>query len=44
MKGEIKARKIIIDSLEDHILTSISKFKTSKEMYDKIVGMFEFKI
>lgn len=40
-KGEIKARKIIIDSLKDHLLPYISKLKTSKEMYDKIVAMFE---
>lgn len=40
-KGEIKAHKIIIDSLKDHLLTCISKLKTSKKMYDKIVGIFE---
>lgn len=40
-KGEVKAKKIIIDSLRDHLITYVSKLKKSKEMYDKLVGMYE---
>lgn len=40
-KCEIKAKKIIIDSLRDHLIVYISKLKKSKEMYDKLVGIYE---
>lgn len=40
-KGEIKSKKIIIDSLGDHLLTYIAKLKKSKDIYDKLVGMYE---
>lgn len=40
-KGEIKAMKITIDSLRDHLLVYISSLKTSKEMHDKIVGRYD---
>lgn len=40
-KGEIKAKKFIIDSLRDHLLVYISFLNASKEMYNKIVGMYE---
>lgn len=39
-KDEIKAKKIIIDSLRD-LLVYISSLKTSKEMYNKIVLMYK---
>ena len=40
-KGEIKANKFTIDSLRDHLITYVSNLKKSKEMYDKLVGMYE---
>jgi len=41
-KGEIKAKKIIIDSLKYYFLTYIRKLKNSKDIYDKVVDMYEF--
>jgi len=40
-KGEIKAKKIIIDPRQDRPITYVSKMKKSKEMYDKLIGMYE---
>lgn len=40
-KGEIKDKNTVIDSLRDHLLVYISSLKTSKEMYNNIVGMYE---
>ena len=37
-KGEIEAKKLIIDSLRGHFITYVSKPKKSKEMYDKLIG------
>ena len=42
-KSESKAKNVIIDSLRDHLLVYISYLKTSKEMCDSIVGMYEVK-
>ena len=41
MKGEVKAKKIIVDSIQNHSVAYISDLETSKEMYDKLVGMFK---
>ena len=40
-KGEFKAKKIIIDSIHKLLVAYISDLETSKEMYDKMVGMFK---
>lgn len=40
-EGEIKAKKIIIDSLKDPLITYVSNMKKSKEMYDKLTRMHE---
>ena len=40
-KGDVKAKKIILDSLGDHLITYVSKLKKSKEMYDKLIGMYQ---
>jgi len=40
-KGEFKAKKIIIDSIHKPLVAYISDLETSKEMYDKLVGMFK---
>ena len=40
-KGEVKAKRIIIDSIQKHLVAYISDLGTSKEMYDKLVGMFK---
>ena len=39
-KGEVKAKKIIIDSIEKYLVAYID-LGTSKEMYDKMIGMFK---
>ena len=38
-KGEVKAKKIIRDSIHKHLVASISELGTSKEMYDKLVSI-----
>jgi len=40
-KGEVKAKKIIVDSIHKPLVAYISDLETSKEMYDKLVGMFK---
>ena len=40
-KGEVKAKKIIIDSIQKHLVAYISNLGTSKETYDTLVGMYE---
>jgi len=40
-KGEIKAKKIIGDSIHKHLVAYISDLNTSKEIYDRLVGMFK---
>ena len=38
-----KAKRIIIDSIKDHLIPHMSSFKTSKEVYDALTNMFEGK-
>eukprot|EP00253_Pinus_taeda_P002314 PITA_02314 len=40
-KGEVKAKKIIVDSIHKPFVAYIYDLETSKEMYDKLVGMFK---
>jgi len=40
-KGEVKSKKIIVDSIHKPLLAYISVLETSKETYDKLVGMFK---
>ena len=40
-KGEVKAKKIIRDSINKHLVAYFSDLNTSKEMYDRLVGMFK---
>jgi len=40
-KGEIKSKNIIEDSIDDHLVAYISESKTSKQIYDRLVGMFK---
>ena len=42
-KGELKANKIIVDGLQDNLLSYVGNLKMSKDMYDKIVDMYEVK-
>jgi len=40
-RAEVKAKKINRDSIDNHLMAYISELKTSKEIYDKLVGMFK---
>ena len=39
----VKAKKIIVDSITDHIIPQVSSLKTPKEMFDSITKLFEGK-
>jgi hypothetical protein len=40
-EDDVKARKIIIYSVRDHLLPCISNMKTTYEMYEALKNMFE---
>jgi len=42
-KNEAKAKRILIDSLNDHLIPHVVDLKTTKEMYDALVGLFKSK-
>ena len=42
-KGELKAKKILIDGLQYHLLVYVGSLKKYKDIYDKPIGMYEFK-
>ncbi|XP_057854485.1 uncharacterized protein LOC131064379 isoform X2 [Cryptomeria japonica] len=37
-KDAVKARKILIDSVKDHLVTSIASFTTAREMFSHLQG------
>ena len=40
--GEIKAKKIIWDSIDKHLVAYIFELDTSKEIYNRLVSLFKF--
>ena len=40
MKGEVRAQRILIESIKDPLIPYVSKLKTSKEIYDKLVELY----
>ena len=40
-KGELKAKQIIANGLQDNLLAYVRNLRRSKDMYDKIGGMYE---
>ena len=40
MKGDIRALRILIESIKDSLIPYVSKLETSKEIYDKLVELF----
>ena len=40
-KNLVKAKKIIADSTEDHVIPQVSPLKTPKEMFDSLTKIFE---
>ena len=39
----LKAKKILIDGLQDHLLVYIGRLENSRDIYDKLVGIYEVK-
>ena len=39
----VKAKKIIADSIKDHLIPQVSSLKTPKEMFDSLTKLFEWK-
>ena len=42
-KKFVKAKKIIVDSITDHLIPQVSSLKTPKEMFDSLTKLFEGK-
>ena len=42
-KKLVKAKKIIVDSIMDHLVPQVSSLKTPKEMFDSLTKLFEGK-
>jgi hypothetical protein len=42
-KNEIKAKRILIDSIKDHLIPNVSELKTPKEMFDSLSRLYERK-
>jgi hypothetical protein len=42
-KNEIKAKRILIDSIKDHLIPNVSELKTPKEMFDALSILYERK-
>ena len=40
MKGEVRVQRILIESITDPLIPYVSKFETSKEIYDKLVELY----
>ena len=40
-KNLVKAKKIIVDSIMDHLVPQVSSLKTSKDMFDSLTKLFE---
>ena len=42
-KNEVKAKRILNDSIKDHLITNVSELKTPKEMFDALTRLYESK-
>jgi hypothetical protein len=42
-KNEVKAKRILIDTIKDHMIPKVSKLKTLKEMFDSLTILYESK-
>lgn len=40
-KNQARAKRILLDLVNDHLIPHISQLKTSKEVYDALTGLFE---
>ena len=39
----VKSKKIIVDSINDHLIPQVSSLQTPKEMFDSLTNLFEGK-
>ena len=44
MKGEIRVQRILIESIKDSLIPYVSKLKSAKEIYEKLVEIFSVSI
>ena len=42
-KNLVKVKRIILDSIKDHLIPHVSSLKTPKEMFDSLTKLFEGK-
>jgi hypothetical protein len=42
-KNEVKAKRILIDSIKDHLIPNVSELKTPKEIFDSLTKIYESK-
>jgi hypothetical protein len=40
---EVKAKKVFLESVKDHLILHIFEKKSSKEMYDALVSLYQYK-
>jgi hypothetical protein len=43
IKNEIKAKRILTDSIKDHLIPNVSELNTPKEMFDALTKLYESK-
>jgi hypothetical protein len=42
-KNEVKVKRILTDSIKDHLMPNVSELKTTKEMFDALTRLYESK-
>ena len=40
-KKEVNANRVLLDSMKDHLIPHISEKKTTKDMYNALVGLYQ---
>jgi hypothetical protein len=40
-KKEVKAKRMIMDAIKDHLIPHISQKKTTREMFDALVNLYQ---
>jgi hypothetical protein len=40
-KKEVKAKRVLLDSVKDHLIPYISEKKTAKDMFDALMGLYQ---
>ena len=41
MKQEVKVKRVLLDYVKDHLIPHIFEKKTTKEMYEALVGLYQ---